>query len=83
MKVSELIEKLEKLRDEYGDVAVASYNTNCEDEGNVDRVEFCPEGKFSETYYCASQDGDEFNDQAYAVILSDSGLRRPDRGIVI
>ena len=72
MKISEVISKLEEIKAAHGDLEVASYNSNREDEGTVDKVQFCDKGKFGEKYYCNSGDGDAYDGQAYAVIVSDS-----------
>lgn len=45
MKISEIIESLNKLKEEYGDIKVGIYN----DEGSIDEVMEC---KFDSTEYC-------------------------------
>ena len=46
MKVSKLIEKLEKLMTQHGDIEVVSYHSTEEDAEYPFKVSFSPKGKF-------------------------------------
>ena len=56
MKVSKLIEKLEKLMTQHGDIEVVSYHSTEEDAEYPFKVSFSPKGKFREKHYLKSQD---------------------------
>lgn len=72
LRISELVAKLEAIKAKHGDIEVAAYQENMEDEGGVDTAVFCAKGKFEEHFYCKSGDYDDFNARPLAVIISDA-----------
>ena len=69
MKISELINKLNQVQEEHGDVEVATYHHDCECCCFPSAVTFVPTGKFGDMFYIKSQDYDYYGSDHPMVVV--------------